>query len=30
VKLPLQVTLHNTDALPGVEEVIRGRAARFD
>jgi len=30
MKLPLQVTFHNTDALPGVEEVIRDRAARLD
>lgn len=30
MKLPLQVTFHNTDPLPGIEEVIRERAARMD
>lgn len=30
MKLPLQVSFHNTDPLPGVEEVVRGRAARLD
>jgi cold shock CspA family protein len=28
--LPLQVSFHNTDPLPGVEEVVRERAARLD
>ncbi|MBN9118654.1 MAG: HPF/RaiA family ribosome-associated protein [Planctomycetes bacterium] len=30
MKLPLQVTFHNTDPLPGVEEIVRDRAARLD
>ncbi len=30
MKLPLQVTFHNTAPLPGVEEIIRDRAARLD
>jgi len=30
MKLPLQVTFHNTDPLPGVEEVIRDRADRLN
>jgi cold shock CspA family protein len=30
MKLPLQITLHNTDPMPAVEEVIRNRAARLD
>ena len=30
MKLPLQITFHNTGAIPGVEEVIRARAARLD
>jgi cold shock CspA family protein len=30
MKLPLQVTFHNTGAIPGVEEVVRARAARLD
>jgi cold shock CspA family protein len=30
MKLPLQVTFHNTDPLPAVEDVIRDRADRLD
>jgi|SRR5579883_1823676 len=30
MKLPLQVSFHNTDPLPGVEEIIRDRAGRLD
>lgn len=30
MKLPLQVTFHNMDPLPAVEDLIRERAARLD
>lgn len=30
MKLPLQVSFHNTDPLPGVEEIVRERAARLE
>jgi cold shock CspA family protein len=30
MKLPLQVTFHNTDPLPDIEEVVQNRAARLD
>jgi cold shock CspA family protein len=30
MKLPLQVSFHNTDPLPGVEQTVRDRAARLD
>lgn len=30
MKLPPQVSFHNTDPLPGVEDVVRERAARLD
>ena len=30
MKPPLQVSFHNTDPLPAVEEVVRERAARLD
>jgi cold shock CspA family protein len=30
MKLPLQISFHNTDAIPAVEEVIRARASRLD
>lgn len=30
MKLPLQITFHNTDAIPGAEDVVRARAERLD
>lgn len=30
MKLPIQISFHNTDPLPGVEKVIGERAARLD